>query len=258
MEIVILGIRNVFIIFIILFVLAIVADSNNKNKNRLEEIKKVKTKQEIELQTKIPAYNKSLKNLIDKYGYPIIGQSIKINIHDFDKTGYPIHYNELNKYDLNKEIISFRKTKRIWICGNDFPMKDILSSTCIDNKEIIKGGITLTTKTNKGNMAKRAIVGGVLLGGVGSIIGGATASKKTVVNQESDITNHHYTVIINTNSSSQPIIQINLGNDAFTAKQIGWIMNMASKIPKLSDSANNMFYESDIKRYLSEKSDKIK
>ena len=44
------------------------------------------------------------------------------------------------------------------------------------SSEVVQNG-TSVTKTNRGNMIGRALVGGVLTGGVGAIIGGVTASK---------------------------------------------------------------------------------
>lgn len=50
--------------------------------------------------------------------------------------------------------------------------RDILST------EIVKDGFSLQ-KTNRGNQATRAAVGGALLGPIGLIVGGLTASKRT-------------------------------------------------------------------------------
>ena len=132
----------------------------------------------------------------------------------------------LEQYDLNKEIIAFEDSKRIWICGNDFPMKSILSCTFTDNKNVVKGQLTSTTTTNSGNMVKRAVVGDVLLGPAGAIIGGSTASKATITTQDSDKVVHDYTVILNVDSLSEPIIRVHIGSDENTVNEIVGLMNV--------------------------------
>ena len=75
-------------------------------------------------------------------------------------------------------------------------------------------------------MAKRAIVGGVLTGGVGAVVGGATARKETTVKQENDKVIHDYTVIVNINSLSEPIVKIPLGSDGAKVNEIVGLMNV--------------------------------
>jgi len=155
----------------------------------------------------IPSYNQSRKELINRNGKPTT---------EFI----------LGKYDLNKEIIAFEESKRIWICGNDFPMKSILSCTFMDNKNIVKGQITSTTKTNSGNLVKRAVVGDVLFGPAGAIIGGSTASKSTITTQGNDKVVHDYTIILNVDSLLEPIIRVHIGSDRNTVNEIVGLMNV--------------------------------
>ncbi len=185
--------------------------ANNENQKKQEELKhlkeKVAIKRKAEKEAKIPIYNAQKEELISKYGEP-------------DKT---FIFEELN---LQKEIIVFGKVNRIWLLGKDLPMSDILSCTFNDNQRIEKGKVSYETKTSTGNMAKRAIVGGVLTGGVGAIVGGATARKETTVTQENDKVVHDYTVVININSLSEPIIRISLGSDGAKVNEIVGLMNV--------------------------------
>lgn len=176
-----------------------------KEREEKRQLEKVRKQAEIERLT--PIYNAEKGKLIEKYGEP-------------DKT---IVLEELN---LSKEIIAFGKVNRIWLLGKDLPMRDIISCTFNDNQHIEKGKVSYETKTNTGNMAKRAVVGGVLLGGTGAVIGGATANKNTVVNQENDKIIHDYTVIININSLSDPIVRIPLGKDGTKVNEIVGLMNV--------------------------------
>lgn len=179
-----------------------------KERKELEEKRQLeKTRKQAEIEKQTPIYNAEKGMLIEKYGEP-------------DKT---IVLEELN---LSKEIIAFGKVNRIWLLGKDLPMKDIISCTFNDNQHIEKGKVSYETKTNTGNMAKRAVVGGVLTGGVGAVIGGVTAKRDTIVNQENDKIVHDYTVIININNLSDPIIRIPLGKDGARVNEIVGLMNV--------------------------------
>lgn len=178
-------------------------------KHQLEKAKKQTEieKKQTEIEKLTPIYNANKEKLIEKYGIP-------------DKT---IVLEDLN---LSKEIIAFGNVNRIWLLGKDLPMKDILSCTFNDNQHVEKGKVFYETKTSTGNMAKRAVVGGVLTGGVGAVIGGTTAKKNTIVNQENDKIIHDYTVIININSLSEPIIRIPIGKDGAKVNEIVGLMNV--------------------------------
>ena len=63
-----------------------------------------------------------------------------------------------------------------------FPVSEILSLEVIEDGQTVSHSTTTSggeIKTSSGSMLGRAVVGGVLLGGVGAIIGGATAKKTT-------------------------------------------------------------------------------
>ncbi|WP_373147708.1 hypothetical protein [Parabacteroides distasonis] len=203
--------------FLFLFVMAITGgisgaiwQDKQKKKEREERKRKQeekKAQKQAEIERKTPIYNAKKDELVSKYGQP-------------DKT---IILEELN---LEKEIIAFGKVNRIWLLGKDLPMSDILSCTFNDNQRVEKGSVSYETKTSTGNMAKRAIVGGVLTGGVGAVVGGATARKETTVKQDNDKVMHDYTVIININSLSEPIVKIPIGSDGAKVNEIVGLMNV--------------------------------
>ena len=185
--------------------------ASNENQMKQEEAKQTNEKNAIkkqaERESKAVTYNASRKELVSKYGEP-------------DKT---IVFDEFN---LQKEIIVFGKTNRIWLLGKDLLMSDILSCTFSESQRTVKGNVSYQTKTSTGNMTKRAIVGGVLTGGVGAVVGGATARKETTVKQENDKVIHDYTVIININSLSDPIVRIPLGSNGTKVNEIVGLMNV--------------------------------
>lgn len=75
-------------------------------------------------------------------------------------------------------------------------------------------------------MIGRAVVGGVLAGGAGAVIGGTTAAKDTVTvaTHANDTVIHDYTVVINVNSFSNPVVRIPLGKDK--VNEIVGLMNV--------------------------------
>lgn len=174
-------------------------DKNNQEEARTQEM--------IKFEKEKQKYDSAMSDLVNKYGNP-------------DKVI------SLNGYDINNDIIAFGNAERIWITGKDLQMSDILNCTYNDNSYIEKGAVSYETRTKNGSMATRAIVGGVLTGGVGAMVGGATAKKNTIVNQEKDTLIHDYTVIINVNSLSEPIIRIPLGNDIDMVDDIVGLMNV--------------------------------
>ncbi len=75
-------------------------------------------------------------------------------------------------------------------------------------------------------MVKRAVVGNILLGGAGAVIGGSTAGKTTITTQGDDTVQHDYTIVINVDSLSNPILRIHVGRDGVLANEIVGLMNV--------------------------------
>lgn len=124
----------------------------------------------------------------------------------------------------------FGKDHRLILMGKDLDFCSILSCSLNDNSRIQKGSVTYEskTKTDNGNMLGRAVVGGVLAGGIGAVIGGSTASKntQTITTHEDDIIIHDYTVVINLNNLKNPIIRISLGQDENITNEIIGLLNV--------------------------------
>ena len=75
-------------------------------------------------------------------------------------------------------------------------------------------------------MIGRSIIGDVMAGPAGAVIGGTTGKKQTEFTQGNDYTVHDYTVIININSISDPIIRIHTGKDGTLTNEIVGLMNV--------------------------------
>ena len=127
---------------------------------------------------------------------------------------------------IDKSILIFESSETIVIEKNPYKFKDIVSFEVFDNSKTIYSGSTATTKTNTGSMIGRAVVGGVLLGGVGAAIGGATAKKETEISGQTSRTTHDYDIIVTVNSIASPIIKISLGKNQETMQEIASIFSI--------------------------------
>lgn len=132
----------------------------------------------------------------------------------------------LSENNIKNAILAFSKTSRIWLAGNDLPMSCVLSCSLSDNSKIIKGRATIQSQTNTGDMAKRAVVGGVLLGGAGALAGSVTAKRDGTILQEEDNIIHNYTVLVNIDSLSNPIVQLQCASNRLLADEIVGLLNV--------------------------------
>lgn len=202
------------IVGVLAAVIKIVSDnSKSAAENKAEQEKRERLQQyklaEKERLTK--AYEIQKNAFINQHGVP-------------DSTIY------LKDYDINEEINVYENQKKVFIRNKEFGFRDILSCTFTDNPTTIKGKISSVSesKTDNGNALGRAIVGGALAGSTGAIIGGTTAKRQTQTEyrQENDKTYHDYTVIINVNSISNPVIRINTGENGRLTNEIVGLMNV--------------------------------
>lgn len=112
----------------------------------------------------------------------------------------------------------------------DMPYAKILDYKLNDNSQTITAPSTYKTKTDLGSVVGRSIIGGLLTGGIGAFIGGATANKKTV--QTSDATTtiiHNYELVITLDNTTMPNITLNFKEDKRSAEEaasmLGVIIN---------------------------------
>lgn len=125
------------------------------------------------------------------------------------------------------EIIHVHEGKRqVYLKGKMYDFKDFINVTFTDSPIIIKGKTTATTKSSTGSTVGRAIVGDVIAGPAGAIIGGTTGKKTTEFQHENDRVIHDYTVVVNVNSISTPIVRINTGADGKTTNEIVGLINV--------------------------------
>lgn len=99
----------------------------------------------------------------------------------FKSKGFIILKSIMIPDSISKTMLAIDKTKKqigfgYYVSGKVvtqiFNAKDVVSCEILEDKDTI-------IKTSNGNMMTRAIIGGVVSGGVGAVIGGVTAEKTT-------------------------------------------------------------------------------
>lgn len=122
--------------------------------------------------------------------------------------------------ELGYGVVINDKTNKIFINSNEYNFDDILEFSVQDNSVTIHTESTSTAKTNTRSMIGRAAVGGVLFGGAGAVIGGATAKRDIYNSGSSSSVNHDYSVIITVNNITHPNETVKLGDDEETLNKI--------------------------------------
>lgn len=117
---------------------------------------------------------------------------------------------------LSSAMLVFSGTRNLCIQSRVIPFSDLVSCEIKDDSHTtVVGKKEEVTKTSTGSAVGRAVVGSLVAGPAGAIIGGATAKKKTeVIDNTKTITNHHYYVIVNLASISDPVISIDCGKSS--------------------------------------------
>ena len=183
-----------------------------REREKIAAKKKLEEKRRLELEEKEHKYNIAKNELFARNGEPC--KTIVISESRFDL------------FNINNELIVFDKAKKLWLCGHEISIDDINSFAIDDESVIQKGQITAVTSTNTGSMAGRSIAGALLGGEAGAIIGGATAKKKTVFEQENDEIIHDYALVVNIRDINNPMLLIKIGRNKNKAMEINALMQV--------------------------------
>lgn len=120
-----------------------------------------------------------------------------------------------NENGGNGILIIHKKNKKISIEGTFYHFSDIDSYEITEDIIQKQNPSKTTTKTNTGNMVKRAVVGAVVLGGIGAIAGAITASQTFETHEEPILQAHFKQLIITTKSGKQVVIKGQAPNDPY-------------------------------------------
>lgn len=198
-----------------------------KHNRQVEEQEKIKEAEQKVAKEKAEAERKAQQEkveadfalaynaLVDKYGD--VTTSVQLGIEP---------------KDISSWIYVFEKGKMLSLRGRLLPFEKVLAFSLNDDSETVLHNETTyssETKTSTGSMLGRAVVGGVLLGGVGALAGATTAKKETVTSPTGTQTSkvrHKYTLYINLDDFTNPIEEIKLGSDTKRAQTIANIFNI--------------------------------
>lgn len=190
-------------------VIAGIAENNKKEKENQEKAQQKKKDEEYQLQL---AEQKEIE------------KEKKYN----ELTAMISSPNKVIEYDYDHYIMVNESTSQIILNEHIYNFKDIINYTMSDNATMIQkhsgGEISSTSSTDTGSMLGRAVVGGVLAGGVGAAIGGSTAKREikssVAPTTTTSSTIHNYLIVVTVNSLSNPIERLELGKDGHNTDEI--------------------------------------
>ena len=177
-------------VIIIIFVIFMVISSSQDNKM----IKKTQEKHVV----KEEKYNEYKLSLIEKYG------ELTEEIRDY----YKVYY----------DVLIFNNASIIVINSSEFKYEDILEYQLLKDETVISEG---TVKTSLGSAVGRAVVGGIISGGVGAIIGASTAKREIETSQTSF---GYYKIMIRIRDRYNPFV-LDLWNGKDDARKLEWIFS---------------------------------
>ena len=181
-----------------------------REREKIAAKKKWKEKRRLELEEKEHKYNIAKNELFARNGEPC--KTIVISESRFDL------------FNINNELIVFDKAKKLWLCGHEVSIDDINSFAIDDESVVLKGQIKAVTSTNTGSLAGRSIAGALIGGEAGAIIGGSTAKKETIFEQENDKVIHDYALFVNLCDLNNPMLLIKIGANKNKAMEINALM----------------------------------
>lgn len=181
-----------------------------REREKIAAKKKLEEKRRLELEEKEHKYNIAKNELFARNGEPC--KTIVISESRFDL------------FNINNELIVFDKAKKLWLCGHEVSIDDINSFAIDDESVVLKGQIKAVTSTNTGSLAGRSIAGALIGGEAGAIIGGSTAKKETIFEQENDKVIHDYALVVNLRDLNNPMLLIKIGANKNKAMEINALM----------------------------------
>ena len=163
-----------------------------------------------------PLIDRITSEYVSKYGNPE-----KI----LDTTYYAVEddhfYHRFLFFNDAKKIVFISPDKQITI-----PYSQIIDYSINDYSFVTGSPSTATTTTDTGSIIGRAAVGAFLAGSTGAIIGGTTASKTTSFEDPNENVEPRFSILINTNTISKPIIEIDFEEHKDTLQQLVAILEI--------------------------------
>ncbi len=204
---------QILVIALLVATIVLVRRHDKKKEQEEEEQERIRIRNRIKWQEEQEsAFNEQRNKIIERLGQC----DLDIDLGDYEE------------YDIGNHVMFFEETQVVVIKSKEYKFSDILGYSLVDDttRETITTS-TGTAKTSTSSMVSRAVVGGVLTGGLGAVAGAATAKKNISDNATSQTTTtHKYALYINVNNLQEPTISLNIGNDASTAQKLAGAMNV--------------------------------
>lgn len=197
-------------LLVLLIIIFLVIAKKAEKKDAIEKEEAIRREQ----QEREDKWSSKVNDLEEKYGKA----TLRIYLPNGEK-----------QYDnLLLQLVFFEESSIALVQGEPIPFKNILTYSLTDNQEVITTTSgTAETSTSTGSMVGRALVGGILLGGVGALAGATTANKNTGIDTEtSQTTIHDYTIYLNIDSIANPQRIINFGEDGESANKATSVFNI--------------------------------
>lgn len=164
-------------------------------------------------------YDARVKEFSDKYGACDVDLCVKYNTDS-----------------IESHIYVHDKSSMLILLGEEIPYNRIVGCSLVEVPEVTKKAVTEMTeetvsKTSTGSMLGRALVGGVLLGPVGAVVGGATAKRKTEATPVyktvyKDEVKIKYVVQITVNDLNNPVRSVMFGSRKEEALHLESMVNL--------------------------------
>lgn len=208
-----LAVRIIILIIAAIVAFAIVKVANIKEDQDVKKRKQIE-EERLELQRK----EKEKKDILVRKRQNKIAE-------------YESRYGECTKVisnpgDSSQDFIRvYEKPSVIIIKDNTYSFDEIIGYNLTDNSRVIKGELSSSTSTSNASAVGRAVVGAALGGVAGAVIGGATAKQTTEYKQGEDKTIHDFSVNINVNRLSEPLVKLHIGRNEDLANEITALIN---------------------------------
>ena len=150
--------------------------------------------------------------------------------HQFGECSVDIVLGYFSNYDTDKHLYIFKERKILVLQNEPISFDEILGFELKDNQSTITKSTSpkYITSTSTGSMVGRAIVG-IISGGVGAVLGAATAKKTTEAVEEGrskTITRHNYRILLTIDDISNPVRIIEFGNYEDIAEKVANVLNV--------------------------------
>ncbi len=113
----------------------------------------------------------------------------------------------------DKKLYVFESSAILLVEDKPIRFCDIIGFEVSDMSSVIYSGQVAKSSTDTGSMLGRAVICGIVGGGLGAIVGGSTASKNTKLSSQKAFTKHDYKVCITLNDLANPVVMLDIGSD---------------------------------------------